>query len=153
MRWYIKDYSTLKLSERIGKIDANAVSKKSTTSTFIVSKDEGHFVVQNDSVYRVHYDSKFTHFFFNDVQLICQHSDPIKEEIPSRIPVNYLCFNKAVVKYGIDKDALVLFCVEYQGENISDFYFEVEVRTADKLLIGLIKDSKKEINGFLSMLN
>lgn len=153
MRWYIKNYSVERLSERIDKIDAKAVSKKTFDKVCLVSPDEGIYCVQNNSVHRIHYDSKFTHFFFNDVQLICQHSDPIKEEISSRIPVNYICFTNNVVKYTVDKDPNLFLCVEYRDANIMDFYFEVEVRTVDKKLIELINDSKKEINVFLSMLN
>ena len=153
MRWYIKDYTLSKLSERIDKIEANAITKKSVVTLTLMSEEEGPHCVQNDTFYRLHYDSKFTHFFFNNVQLICQHSEPIKEEIMSRIPVNCLCFTNTIMKYAIDRDPRILFCVEYREENICDFYFEVEVRTADKALIELINDSKKEINGFLLMLN
>jgi hypothetical protein len=153
MRWYIKDYTIAKLTERISKIESNALTKKSVVTMSLISEEEGHYCIQNDSLYRIHYDSKFTHFFFNDIQLICQHSDPIKEEIMSRIPVNWLCFTNTTMKYTIDKDPRILLCIEYHDANVFDFYFEVEVRTADKSLIELINDSKKEINGFLLMLN
>jgi hypothetical protein len=153
MRWYIKDYSTEKLSSMISKIDASVVSKKQSESICLVSPDEGTYVIQNDSVHRLHYDSKFTHFFFNDVQLICQHSDPIKEDISSRIPVRYTCFANNTVKYALNGDPLILLCVEYHDKSISDFYFEVKVYAKDKKLIELINDSKTEINGFLSILN
>jgi hypothetical protein len=151
MRWYIKDYSVEKLDKCISKIKAESSEKFHTVS--LISPDEGIFCIQNDTVYRVHHNSKFTNFYFNDVQLICQHTDPIKEEIASRVPVNYLCFINATVKYAIEKDPRILLCVEYRDEIIADFYFEVVGQTVDRPLIELINDSKKEINGFLLMLN
>ena len=155
MRWYIKDYTLDKLSSLIAKIDANTLSKQSSDMVYLVSPDEGVYCIQNNVIYKIHYDSKFVHFFFNDAQLICQSSDPIKEEIVSRIPIKYDCFNHTLVKYAIFAEPHILLCIDYcEGNVISDFYFEVTRKEADKFsLIELINDSKKDINGFLSLLN
>ena len=153
MRWYIKDYEFNKLSDRIESIDKNTISKQSYDSISLISSNNGMYSVEQDHIYRLRHDSKFTHFFFNDVQLICQHSDPIKEETQSHIPISYKCFNKLCTKYAIDYDPLILLCIEYCGENIYDFYFEPVPQTTELPLIELISGSKNEINGFLSLLN
>ena len=157
MRWYIKDYELTKLSARIDSIDKHSISKQSYNTICLISPNNGIYCVEQDHVYRMRHDSKFTHFFFNDVQLICQHSDPIKEETHSHIPISYDCFNNLCVKYAIEDDPLILLCIEYHGENIHDFYFEPVLQTTEHRLIAplieLIGGSKKEINGFLSLLN
>ena len=162
MRWYIKNYSATKLSERLGAIQSSAIqSGDAVKSVVIVTEDDGIFCVQDNRIYKMHYDSKFSHFFFNQAQLICQYSDPIKEEIVSQMPVKYVVFNQTVVKYAIDSNPCILLCVEYREESICDFYFEVVVARADadassfvkKTLVELINESKKDINVFLLLLN
>jgi len=154
MRWYIKDYKLDKLSARVESIGKNTISKQSYDSISLISANDGMYCIEQDRVHRLRHDSKFTHFFFNDVQLICQHSDPIKEEIKSHIPISYKCFNNSCIKYAIDYDPQILLCIEYLDGNICDFYFEpVAQTTLIAPLIELINASKKEINVFLSLLN
>jgi hypothetical protein len=162
MRWYIKNYSVSKLSERLGAIKSSAIQSGDADKTVvIVSEDDGVFCAQDNRIYKMHYDSKFSHFFFNQAQLICQYSDPIKEEIVSQMPVKYVVFNQTTVKYSIDCNPCILLCIEYREGSIHDFYFEVisadtstdTSAVVKKTLVELINGSKKDINGFLLLLN
>ena len=134
------------------------VHDQSTTSYFtIVSERDGLFVTDSEgTLYALRHESKFTRFLFNDFSFICQHSEPIKEEVFSQTPMNSKCVATRLVKYEVmntEEPNRVVMCIEYSEDMPTDFYFEVLLPTTHSSLLELITLSKKEINVFLSLLN
>ena len=159
MRWYIDEYDMGRLVEGVKRLDkSDTCNIKSTTSyTTIISERDGVFVTDGEgTLYALRHESKFTRFLFNDFSFICQHSEPIKEEVFSQTPVNCKCVITRLVKYEVtrvEEQNRVLLCIEYSDGVLTDFYFEVLLPTINTSLLELITLSKKEINVFLSLLN
>lgn len=153
MRWHVKEYDVNNLQGVVAKLTRNYTEIEKTSWTTIVSLNNGVYHIENDSVYKLHYDSKFSRFFFNDTQLICQHSEPIKEEILSHIPINYQSFQNCLVKYAMGDSYTIMLCVLFCEGVSTEFYFEPVSQGAPLSLLEHINLSKKEINGFLSTLN
>lgn len=159
MRWYIDEYDMVRLTgamKRISNSKACAIKDITTWST-IVSERDGLFVADSEgTLYAVRNDSKFTRFLFNDFSFICQHSEPIKEEVFSQTPMNCKCVATRLVKYEVlntEEPNHIVMCIEYSDDVLTDFYFEVLLPTINTSLLEIITLSKKEINVFLSLLN
>ena len=159
MRWYIDEYDMVRLTgamKRISNSKACAVKDITTWST-IVSERDGLFVADSEgTLYAVRNDSKFTRFLFNDFSFICQHSEPIKEEVFSQTPTKCKRIDACLAKYEVTNVGgpnCIALCIEYRNDAIADFYFEVLLPLTHSSLIELITMSKKEINVFLSLLN
>jgi hypothetical protein len=136
----------------------NQVKQVSMTScATIVSERDGVFESDKEGVlYTVRHESKFTRFLFNDFPFICQHSEPIKEEVFSQTPTKCKRIDTCLAKYEVTNVGgpnCIALCIEYRNDAIADFYFEVLLPLTHSSLIELITMSKKEINVFLSLLN
>ncbi len=147
-----------KLKSGDSRFKSSSIKEVETTSwTTIVSEQDGLFVADKEgTLYAVRHDSKFTRFLFNDILFICQHSEPIKEEVFSQTPTKCEHFQSKKVKYetiGEAEQNSVALCIEYRDDRITDFYFEVLLPTTNASLLELITVAKKEINVFLSLLN
>jgi hypothetical protein len=159
MRWYIDEYDMGRLATGVKRLDkSGACNIKSTASySTIISERDGLFVTDSEeTLYALRHESKFTRFLFNDFSFICQHSEPIKEEVFSQTPMNCKCIATCLVKYEVthvEKQNCVLLCIEYSDDVLTDFYFDVLLPTTNTSLLELITLSKKEINVFLSLLN
>lgn len=160
MRWYMDEYDMSRLGDamkRIGK--ASCVKQVSTISyTMIVSERDGLFETNKNGVlYSLRHESKFTRFLFNDRPFICQHSEPIKEEVFSQTPTKYKRVNTCLAKYEVinvvGEPNCIALCIEYRNDAIADFYFDVLLPTGHSSLLELITMAKNEINVFLSLLN
>ncbi len=147
-----------KMKNGESRFKSSAIKEVETTSwTTIVSEQDGLFVADKEgTLYALRHDSKFTRFSFNDVLFVCQHSEPIKEEVFSQTPTKCERFQSKRVKYetvGETEPNSVALCIEYRDDSITDFYFEVLLPTTNTSLLELITIAKKEINVFLSLLN
>jgi len=162
MRWYIDEYNMGRLEDAMKRIKnaekQNHVKQVSTISyTMIVSERDGLFESNNEGIlYAVRHVPSFTRFLFNDSPFICQHSEPIKEEVFSQTPTKCKRIATCLSKYEVTNvggPSCIALCIEYRNDAIADFYFEVLLPLNHSSLLELITMSKKEINVFLSLLN
>lgn len=152
MRWYIKDYDISSLNAKMVKLEKHLISKMRVDN--IVTPEKGVYQIEDDTIYRLHHDSQFTNFFFNETKLICQHSEPIKEEIFSQMPLNFAYSKSHINKYAVsDSQSVFLFIELHDDGRVLDFYFSPVINGNDLTLLQLINLSKNEINRFLSLLN
>lgn len=149
MKIYIKN---LELHSIKGNIELIKKYEIKNMKYIIFYSNDGIFELNNKNLYKLYQnDVKITsnNISYNDkeYELLYDNSFYNKEKIYS-IPNLYREKKIKKTYYKIEK-SFSSFIIEYEDNNIIDFYFELDDKSKDKIINNIIKN---EISSFLSIL-
>lgn len=145
----------------------NKISKKVNISKYLVDESNkliiygfsGIFEVVNNNLYQLYpIDKNIKELVINDnLKVLMDSSYMKKNETPSyQIPYHYTVKNKTIRVYKNDLNSRVKFVIEFENENVYDFYVVVtssDINYNERKEVEINKFVKDEIMSFLLTLN
>jgi hypothetical protein len=129
------------------------------SNKLIIYGFSGIFEVINNNLYQLYpIDKNIKELVINDnLKILMDSSYMKKNETPSyQIPYHYTVKNKTIRVYKNDLNSRVKFVIEFENENVYDFYMVVnssDINYNERKEVEINRFVKDEIMSFLLMLN